>query len=187
VKLRLPGELPPEDEPERARPRRKKRRRRPKLEETTEVGETPEWVAAAIILALGLILSVGGMAVAEGRDGFAIGLAAVGVRLLVTVPLSIAGLLITAPLLGITFGTIGMAILKLAAINVLSLSIALTAIFAGAPALVGYALAAPIDWFLFKWLFELEFSETMIVLTVIGLIQFLANLAVTAAQLRAGW
>ena len=41
VKLRLPGELPPEDESERARPRRKKRRRRQEVEETTEVLKVP--------------------------------------------------------------------------------------------------------------------------------------------------
>ncbi len=196
AKFWLPGEAPPaEDEAapapvveEAERPRRRKKRRRPPpIEEpVVEPGVTPEWVPPTIILALGLVLAVGGMAVTQGRLGFVAGLAVVGIHLVVTVPLSIAGLFISAPLLGITFGTIGMAVLKLAAINVLTLSIVLTTMFGGAPAVFGYTLAAPVGWLLFHWLFELEFNETLFALTVIGLIQFLANLTVAAVRLRGG-
>jgi hypothetical protein len=184
VKLRLPGEPPPDDEPVVKRRRRKKRRRLPE-EETTGISETPEWVAPTILLALGLVLSIGGMAMTKGADGFAEGLNTVGLQLLVTVPLSIAGLFISAAVLGLTFGTIGMAILKLAAINVLTLSIAMTFQFGGLPAYFAFTLVAPVGWLLFHWLFQLEPTETMWVLTVLWLIQFLADLTVTAAQLRA--
>jgi hypothetical protein len=178
VKLRLPGELAAE-----APPRRKKRRRR--IEENPdEPTGTSEWLAPAILLGLGLTLSVGSLAVAKGQEGAAQGLAQVGLRLLCAVPLSIGGMLIVAPLLGVTFGSIGMAILKLAAINVLTLAIVMNIEFAGGHALFGYALAAPIVYLLFKWLFELEFSETLIAVTIIDLIQFLANLTVTAVTWR---
>jgi hypothetical protein len=179
AKLRLPGELSAE-----APPRRKKRRRR--TEDTAdEPAGTPEWVAPAILLGLGLTLSVGSLAVAKGQEGAAIGLISVGLRLLFAIPLSIGGMLIVAPLLGVTFGSIGTAILKLAAINVLGLSIVMNVEFAGGHAIIGYGLATPITWLLFKWLFKLEFSETMIAVTVIELIQFLATLTVTAVTLRA--
>ncbi|HEX4590471.1 MAG TPA: hypothetical protein VH120_11110 [Gemmataceae bacterium] len=178
ARLRLPGELTAD------RPRRRKKRRQDD-EETTEPSPTPEWAAPSVLLALGLILSIGSLAVAGGKQGAAFGAAIVGLRLLTAVPLSVAGLFIVAPLLGITFGTIGMAILKLAAINVVAVSILLNVEFAGEPGFVGYALAAPIMWMMFKWLFELDFSETMIVVTVIDLIQFLAYLTVAAATLRA--
>jgi hypothetical protein len=180
VRLRLPGELTDDDPP-----RRKKRRRRLE-QDPTEPAETPEWLAPAIILGLALTLSVGSLAVAKGQEGAAGGIAHIGLRLLTAIPLSIGGMFIVAPLLGITFGTIGMAVLKLAAINVLTLSIVLNVELAGGHAIFGYALAAPIVWLLFKWLFALEFSETMIALTVIDLIQFLANLTVTAVTWRAG-
>jgi hypothetical protein len=186
VKLRLPGELPPDEAPAEIRPRRKKRRRRRAAAETTGPRETPEWVAPSVVLGIGLLLSVGGMALTAGPAGFAAGLVIVLPRLMITVPLSIAGLYIAAPLLGITFGTIGLGILKIAAINVLTLSIAMTAMFSGVPAVVGYGLAAPIGWGLFKWFFELEIYETIFALTVIWLIQFMANLTLTAARLRAG-
>lgn len=180
AKLRLPGEMSAADPP-----RRKKRPRRPVEDEPTEPAGTPEWLAPGMILAVGLLLTVGSLAVAKGAEGAATGMIFVGLRLLTAVPLSIAGMLIVAPLLGINFGTIGIAILKLAAINVLTLSITVTAEFTGA-GLLGYAIAAPVDWLLFKWLFELEFNETLIALTVIGMIQFLAGLTLTAVQLRAG-
>jgi hypothetical protein len=181
AKLRLPGELS-DDEP----PRRKKRRRRPVEDEASEPGATPEWLAPTIILALGLTLSVGSLAVAKGQEGATAGLILVGLRLLFTIPLSIGGMFIVAPLLGVSFGSITMAILKLAAINVLTLSIVLNVEFAGGHAMFGYALAAPIVWLIFKWLFELEFNETMISLVVIDVIQFMANLTVTAIALRSG-
>jgi hypothetical protein len=180
AKLRLPGELIDEEPP-----RRKKRRHRD-ADDTSQPGDTPEWIAPTIILALGLVLSIGSLAVAGGREGAASGFAIVGIRLLTAVPLGIAGMFIVAPLLGITFGTIGMAVLKLAAINVLTLSLVLNVEFAGGPALIGYALAALVMWFLFMKLFELDFSETMISVAVIDTIQFLAYLTVTAVALRTG-
>ncbi len=180
ARLRLPGELIDCDPP-----RRKKSPRRIE-EDASEPNGTPEWIAPTIILCLALILSVGSLAVTKGQEGAATGLLMVGLRLLFTVPLSIGGMFIVAPLLGVTFGTFGMAVLKLAAINVLTLSIVLNVKLAGGYEIVGYTLAAPIVWLLFKWLFELEFSETMIAVTVIDLIQFLANLTITAAALRAG-
>jgi hypothetical protein len=179
VKLRLPGELTADEKP------RRKKRRRIEDEESIEPSETPEWVAPSIILGLGLVLSVGSLAVAGGTVGAAVGAIIVVLRLVTSVPLGIAGLFIVAPLLGVSFGTIGMAILKLAAINVLNVAIMLMADFSGA-GMIGFAFGAMINWLLFKWLFELEFSETMISLTIIGLIQFLATLTVTAAALRAG-
>jgi hypothetical protein len=182
TRLRLPGELV-----EAAPPRRKKRRRRideVPHEDADEPTGTPEWIAPTIILGLGLTLSVGSLAVSKGQEGAAAGLILVGLRLLFSVPLSIGGMMIVAPLLGVTFGSIGTALLKLAAINVLTLSIVLNVQFAGGHALFGYVLAGPIVWLMFKWLFELEFSETMIAVTVIDLIQFLANLTITAVTLR---
>jgi len=179
TRLRLPGELS-DEQPQR----RKKRRRKLLEEEQHEPAGTPEWIAPTIILALGLALSVGSLAVAKGTAGAATGAVEVGLRLLTAIPFSIAGMLIVAPLLGINFGTIGMAILKLAAINVLTLSVIMLAESTGAAGIFGYIIAAPIDWLLFKWLFELEFNETMIAITVIGLIQFLAGLTVLALTLR---
>ncbi|HEY1378429.1 MAG TPA: zf-TFIIB domain-containing protein [Gemmataceae bacterium] len=196
ARVRVPEPPPPAEEEvvtapvaeEPPPPRRRKKRRRPAPipDDTPEPGETPEWLPPTVLLALGLVLAVGSPAVMKGTEGFADGLATVGLHLLVTVPLSVAGLFIAAPLLGVTFGTIGMAVLKLAAINVLTLSLAMTAMFGGMPGYVAFTLVAPVGWLLFNWLFGLEFNETMFVLTVLWLIQFLADLTFTAAKLRAG-
>jgi hypothetical protein len=177
AKLRLPGELTG-----RTRRPRKKRRRRAR----TDDGDAPIWLAPTVILVLGLTLTVGSLALAKGQEGATIGINEVAWRLLTAVPLSIAGMFIVAPLLGISFGTIGIAILKLAAINVTTLAIVMNVQFAGGATFVGYAIAAPAMWLMFKWMFELDFNETMISVTVIDLIQFLATLTVTAATLRAG-
>jgi hypothetical protein len=183
VKLRLPGAPPSDDEPVVTRRRRKKRRRR-QVEESNEIVDTPEWIAPTALLGVGLMLSVGSMTMAKGGEGFAEGVATVGLQLLLTIPLSIAGLLIMAPLLGVNFGSFGMAILKLAAVNVSTLSIAMMCQFTGIPAFLAFSFVAPIGWLLFHWLFQLEPTETMYVLTVIWLIQFLADLTLKAAQLR---
>jgi hypothetical protein len=182
ARLRAPGQLAESGD---RRPSSKKSRR-VEDDEMPDVGETPEWVVPAVLLAVGLMLSVGGMAVSEGRDGFVAGLAFVAVRLLVTVPFSVIALFITAPILGVSFGPFTIAVLKLAAINVFTLGIAMTFQFGGIPAFMTYSLVAPIGWGLFKWMFQLEFSETMIVLVLTGLIQFLAQMTVATAMSRVG-
>jgi len=177
ARLRLPGELTA------AVPRRRKKRRRPPGPEDREA---PAWLVPTVILVLGLLLTVGSLALAKGQEGAAVGLAIVAGRLLMAVPLSIAGMFLVAPLLGISFGTIGLAILKLAAINVTALAIVMNVQFAGGLTIMGYAIASPVMWLMFKSMFELDFNETMIAVTVIDLIQFLATLTLTAALLRAG-
>jgi hypothetical protein len=177
VRLRMRGELP--DAPP---PRRKKRRRAA----DDEPGETPEWLVPIVLLVLALVLTVGSLALARGQEGAQFGVKVVFWRLVATVPLSIAGMFIVAPLLGITFGTIGLALLKLAAINMTTLAIVMNVQFSGGPTIVGYGIATLVMWGLFKWMFELDFNETMISVTVIDLIQFLASLTVTMAMLRAG-
>jgi hypothetical protein len=177
ARLRAPGQLAESDD---RRPPKTKRHQ-PEEDESPDVGDTPEWVAPTALLGVGLMLSVGGMAVSQGRAGFVFGLAFVTARLLVTVPFSVIGLFITAPLLGVSFGPFTIAILKLAAINVFTLSIDMTLQFGGIPAFLTYSLVAPIGWGLFKWMFQLEFTETMFVLVLTGLIQFLAELTVAMA------
>jgi hypothetical protein len=177
IKLRMRGELA-----ESPTSRRKKRRR----VADNEPGETPAWFVPTIIIVLALVLTVGSLTLARGQEGAELGIKVVFWRLVATVPLSIAGMFIVAPILGITFGTIGLAILKLAAINMTALAIVMNVQFSGGPTILGYAIATPVMWGMFKWMFELDFNETMISVTVIDLIQFLASLTVTMAMLRAG-
>jgi hypothetical protein len=193
VKLRVPGGPPAELEREpEERPRPKKRRRRRPVEpeaDPNEITPTPEWLAPTILLVVGLLLAVGSPALQKGAEGFAQGLAAVGFRLLFAVPLTVAALFISAPLLGIDFGPFSLAILKLSAINVLLVAIGLTVMMSSAAGGVGIIIlliAGPVGWMLFKWLFQLEFQEVMFVLVVIWLIQFLAGLAQTTMRLRSG-
>ena len=101
--LRIPGELTA------TRPAAGKNAPPAEPEDSTKPGETPEWLAPAIILGIGLVLTIGSMAVSGGTEGAAIGFGTASPTAATTIPLSIAGMFIVAPLLGITFGTIGRA------------------------------------------------------------------------------
>jgi hypothetical protein len=182
AKLRAPGQLAPAPDPLR----RKKRRREPVEDagDSNDVGVVPEWVAPASLLGVGLLLAVGGMAVTKGRDGFAAGLLIVALQLVVTVPFNVAILFIAAPLLGVSFGPITTALLKLSSISVLTLGMSMTLQFGGMPGFMASSLVAPIGWGLFKWLFELEFVETLIVVAVTWLVQSLVGLTLAIIMLK---
>lgn len=184
LRLRTPGESAPE-QAKSATPKPARRRRRRPAVPDDELTTTSEWIAPTLILGLGLLLAIGGMAIAKGQAGASESVLQVFVQLIIAVPLSTAGLFIAAPLLGVSFGDIRMAILKLAAINTLTLSIAITAGQGGAHPLLGQVIAAPIGWGLFKWLFDLDFSETLFVLTLIGVMQWIARLSILALEMQA--
>lgn len=184
LRLKAPADSTPGPE-KSSNPRPARRRRKRLVRPEDELATTSEWIAPTLILGLGLLLAIGGMAIAKGQAGASESALQVFVQLIIAVPLSTAGLFLAAPLLGVSFGDVRMAILKLAAINTLTLSIAITASQGGAHPLLGQVIAAPIGWGLFKWLFDLDFSETLFVLTLIGVIQWIARLSILALEMQA--
>src|SRR5947209_6583074 len=123
----------PDKEPSGERPRhdakREERaaRRRPRPTADADAPR-PEWIVPTVLLVVGLLLAGSGIFLQEGAAGVT-GLLIVIAANLVTVPITIAAMYVAAAVLGTSFGTVGMAILKLAAINVLYLGIVLTAMF----------------------------------------------------------
>src|SRR5262249_31330211 len=105
------------------------------------------------------------------------------VQMVVSVPLSIAGMFVAAPLLGVSYGTVGLAILKLAAITALTNGIAITAELLGAPP-VGYVIGLGASWFLFGQFFQLEFQETLVSLIIIGMVKWVVGMFVAMALLK---
>jgi len=164
-----PGGQPPRRDAEREE--RRRRHRRP-----TDGADTPkrEWVVPTVLLGVGLLLAMSGIFLHEGAAAVTRFVIVIGINLVLTVPITIAAMYVAAAVLGTSFGTLGMAILKLTAINVMFLGILLTAAFAGAP-VIGLAVAVVVGWVLFSFLFKLAWYETLISLLIIGLIHFVAE------------
>jgi hypothetical protein len=151
--------------------------------EDAEAGPASEWVVPAVLLAVGLLLSLVGVLMTEGAAGARELLVFVAVRLAVSVPLTIAGMYVVAPLLGVSFGPLGLAVLKLAAISALTLGIATTGELMDW-SIIGYLIAVLVGWVLFSYFFHLTFFETLLSLFIIGLIQTVLALAVAAVLHR---
>src|SRR5688572_30040446 len=77
-----------------------------------------EWKFPLILLVCGLILAVGGTGLAAGPLGAVASLLFTMISLLTSIPIAVGALYAAARLLGISFGNIGPAMLKLAAITV---------------------------------------------------------------------
>jgi hypothetical protein len=108
----------------------------------------------------------------------------IAVNLVVTTPITIAAMYVAAAVLGTSFGTLGTAILKLTAINVLYLGIVLTGTFLGVAG-IGFAVAVVVSWVLFSFLFDLAWYQTLISLFIIGLIHFVAGRLLEAVIVNA--
>jgi hypothetical protein len=80
---------------------------------------------------------------------------------LVQIPLMIAGLHLLAALLGISYGLLQSAILKLAAITLLGLGLSGLGEAVGHP-IIALLAVVPLSWFLFGFLFELDPWETLV-------------------------
>jgi hypothetical protein len=80
---------------------------------------------------------------------------------LVEVAVTIAMMYVLAAVLGISYGLLGSAVLKLAAINVFLPALWLMGTYAGHPILTSFALV-PLSWYLFSSLFDLDYWETLV-------------------------
>jgi hypothetical protein len=182
---REPDDTPVAAEDELPVRRGRRRAKRGEVRDEPEAGvaePTPEWVEPAVLLGIGLLLAVGGVFVAGGAAAL---LLSVVLRLAITVPISVVGMFVAAKMLGISFGTLGLAILKLAAISVFTLGIVATGDMTGWP-VAGILIAIPVGWLLFSRLFDLDFLETLWSLVIIGVIQWLAGLLFAQVAQRLG-
>ena len=133
--------------------------------------ESPrEFAVPVLLLAVGLVALLGS-AIAIGGGGR--GALAAGVLcalvLLVELPFTIAVIAILGATLGISYGLLRSALVKLAAITIFALGFSLMGEAFGHPFLMQIALM-PVSWYLFGALFELDAWETLVSMMVFSLL-----------------
>lgn len=130
------------------------------------------------LLAAGLVIMGGMAAFRAGPAGLAVELAATGVYLAIMVVVGLAACFLAAKLMGIQYGTLGSASLKLAAIFIFPGAVSLLIPWA----CLSWLVSLVIYWGLIEWLFELNPVETVVTVLVI----FAVNLAAIALVIAAG-
>jgi hypothetical protein len=123
---------------------------------------TPVIILAVGFLALlaSAIVLVQGMGALGAGVRFVLVVLAFVLVVLVQVPITLAMVYVLAAFLGISFGLLRSALLKLAAINIFFLGFSLVGEVCGHPILAQVALI-PICWYLFGSLFDLDIWETL--------------------------
>ncbi len=133
-----------------------------------------EFKIPVILLGVGLvILVISTLALGGAAEAFSTLISAIAL-LLIQIPLTILALYILASLLGITYGNLWSAILKLAAITIFVEALAFTGSLLGYPIISRVALL-PVAWFLFSFLFDLDFTETFYSIVGLGFISGIIN------------
>lgn len=125
------------------------------------------------LIGVGLVLYTVAGFVRFRAKGPAPVLAVVAVGCVVGVALMLAAAFITAKITGTSFGELGSAVLKLAAIYLFPSAVGLFV-----PGIVGGLVASVIAFVLLMWLFELELPYAIIFTIVTWVVNFVAALAV---------
>jgi len=131
------------------------------------------------LLIFGLaILVIHGLAT-QGAKGGASMLLDIGLLLLIYLPITIAAMFVAAPLVDVTFGEFGPAILKIAGIYVFSSALQDVGATIVHPAL-GWALGLGASLALFSKAFQLSFGEAVKAVFVIAVVRGLLTLAIAS-------
>jgi hypothetical protein len=134
-------------------------------------------VKAPLVLLGGSLLVFAALSFAgSGAEGAGALLGAVALSLVIDVVLGIIGLYLAAAVLGIDFGNLGTAVLKLAAILCAPIAVA-TLIPVPLVALIS---AIVLYWWLLSWLFELSGRDLVISVVILFLVRLAGNLALMA-------
>jgi len=170
-----------------ARPRNRRLRRRrgkpeaPRQKVSAEV-IIMDRVFPLVLIAVGLVLSLVAAGGVGGEDGAGRAVAFMAGGLLAVIPVTIGTLMAAGMLLGIDYGELKGAILKLAAIASINNCILWIGEWTGMPYWV-IPIAGIACFGLFLFLFELDFWEAGMSLVAVGLIQFFAKLMLIALML----
>jgi hypothetical protein len=130
-----------------------------------------EWKVPLALLLVGLTVLALGTTTAEASSGLAATLLGMAMILVLHVALTIGAMYLTARLLGVSFGLLKTAVLKLAAITVFTLSLNQVGDWLGQP-LLGWLVAVAVSLYLFSYCFDLDFLETLLAVVVITVIRF---------------
>ncbi|MDB5309485.1 MAG: hypothetical protein JWO38_3687 [Gemmataceae bacterium] len=160
--------------------KKKKRRPVPAADEDQEARDRAlaqfEWVWPALLLAVGLILCfVGAIGVGGKAAAFhTIGVLVIG--LFVTVPVTIAALMVVGMLVGIEYGRLGPAILKIAAITFVVNGIMFIGDWAKLPGFLIFPISCLVSFGLFMTQFDLDVWETNTSVGAVNVLSFVANI-----------
>lgn len=185
LKAEVEEEEPEEEEEERPRPKKKKKKKS-KFRKRTTAADTEEddhdralreyeWIVPGVLLGLGVIMCFVGAFGAAGKAAafHTIGVMVIG--LIITVPITIGALMIVGMLVGIEYGRLGPAILKIAAITFVVNGIYFIGDWLKLPGFVVFPLGCFISFGLFMSQFELDVWETNASVGAINVLTFIAN------------
>ncbi len=130
-----------------------------------------QWIAPGVMLVVGVVVSLWLAAMWGGAASMAVRMIADGVGMFLGVGLSLAALFITAGLLGVSFGRLETAILKLAAIYIFPGAMGDAANLVLSP--IGIIVSVGLYFWMLSWLFDLDFMETFICAVVIFAVKML--------------
>ena len=148
-------------------------------DEAIETTSAWEWKVPLGLLIVGLaVLVIHGLATMGAKGGAAM-LLGLGLLLGIYLPITIAAMFIAAPLVDVTFGEFGPAVLKIAGIYVFSSAIQDVAATTVHPAL-GWALGLGASLALFRKAFELDSGEAIKAVFVIWVVRGLLALAIAS-------
>jgi hypothetical protein len=128
-----------------------------------------EWQIPLALVIVGFITLMIGAFVAYGSSGIAGALALIVLSLVLYVPVTVAAMYAVASILGVSFGFLNTAILKLAGISLFTLSLRLLGHGLGFP-IIGWLAAVIATYVLFSYCFYLEAMDTIKSVVLISLI-----------------
>ena len=165
-------------EPEPERPKKKKRKRSSipdPIDEDQAARDRAlrdfEWVWPSVLLGIGMILTfVSAFGATKLGALFTLGVLCLG--LVITIPLTIAALMIIGLLLGIEYGRIGPAILKIAAITFVANGIMFLGAWMRLPGFIVFPISCFISFGLFMTQFDLDTWETNASVGLLNVLSF---------------
>lgn len=176
-----------EDEP-REKPKKKKRKREvvQPVDESEADRERKlrnfEWVVPGVLLVIGLVLAFVG-AVGASKLGAGFTMVVLAVSLVVSVPLTIAALMAIGMVMGIEYGRLGPAVLKIAAITCVATGIMYVGAWLKLPGMIVFPISCFVTFALFMTQFDLDTWETNVSVGALNGLTFLAKLVLIAAVL----
>ena len=141
----------------------------------------PVWEKKAplILFSIGLLILLIAAFAVGGPLGTAGALIALAFILALYLPLTVAAMYIVAGILGVSFGILKTAILKLAAITLFTAAIDQVGAWIGFP-VTGLLASVIVSFFLFSNFFDLDARDTILSVILISIIRYCLSLLVAA-------
>jgi hypothetical protein len=169
---------------ERSKPKKKKKRRinpselvDPDQEARDRALRDYEWIFPAVLLGIGVILTfVGAFGASKMGALYTLGVMCLG--LVISIPLTIAALMVIGIAAGIEYGRVGPAILKLAAITFVVNGIMFIGDWMHLPRFIVFPISCMITFGLFMTQFDLDTWETNASVGALNVLSFIANIII---------